>query len=176
MCTIYEDLQKSHAEDASVDPTQLMRLEGSQANLGWFLRALLYLRRYPLEEDFETLFHLSSRYARRPIWNMIKKIQYLKFKKISWPDDLRFSNIWIMAVDGTHVRIEEPGHEKYSQDSDYFSHKFNSAGINYEFRICLATRNVIWMNGPFKAGRNNLVIFVEEGLEERLQSLGKKAI
>ena len=81
-----------------------------------------------------------------------------------------------MAVDGTHVRIEEPGHEKYSQDSDYFGHKFNSAGINYEFRICLATRNVIWMNGPFKAGRNNLVIFVEEGLEERLQSLGKKVI
>ena len=68
---------------------------------------------------------------------MIKKIQYLKFKKISWPDDLGFSDIWIMTVDGMHVQIEESGDEKHSQDSDCFSHKFNSAGINYELRICL---------------------------------------
>ena len=163
MCTLYEDLQKSHVEDASVDPPQLMRLEGSQTNLGWFLWALLYLQRYPLEEDLETLFHLSSRYARRPIWDMIKKIQYLK---ISWPDDLGFSDKWIMTVDSTHVRIEVPGYEKYSQDPNYFSHKFNRAGINYDLGICLATRNSIWMNGPFKAGRNGLIIFVEEGLEE----------
>ena len=32
------------------------------------------------------------------------------------------------------------------------------------------------MNGPFKAGRNDLNIFIEEGLEARLLHLKKKAI
>ena len=32
------------------------------------------------------------------------------------------------------------------------------------------------MNGPFKAERNDLITFAEEGLEEQLQSPGKKGI
>ena len=168
LCTIYKDLQEVNNE--------FIQLEGSTANLKWFLRTILYLRRYPIEDDFETIFHLSSRYVRGPIWKMIEKIQALKMKKIIWPDDLSFGDIWVMTVDGTHVWIEEPAHEVYSQDSDYFSHKFNKAGINYEIGISLATRKVIWMNGPFKAGRNDLQIFVKEGLENRLQMLGQKAI
>ena len=52
-----------------------------------------------------------------------------------------------MTVDGTHVWIEEPGHEIHSQDSQYFSHKFNKAGINYELGVSIALGRLIWMNG-----------------------------
>ena len=81
-----------------------------------------------------------------------------------------------MTVDGTHIWIAEPGHEEYSQDSKYFSHKFNKAGVNYELGIAIASGRLLWMNGPFKAGQNDLNIFVKEGLEQRLLLLKKKAI
>ena len=43
LCTSYKDLQKSEAEDTTVEPPKSMRLEGSAANLKWFLRAIIYL-------------------------------------------------------------------------------------------------------------------------------------
>ena len=38
------------------------------------------------------------------------------------------------------------GHEEYSQDSEYYSHKVNKAGINYELGIFLATGKLIWVD------------------------------
>ena len=32
------------------------------------------------------------------------------------------------------------------------------------------------MNGPFKAGKSNLIVFTGGGLKDRLRQLGKKAI
>ena len=176
VCTIYEDLQKTTAEDISVQPHRSMRVNGSHANLRWLLRSMIYLRKYPLEDDFEAIFKMTARHARREIWDTIGKIQYLKWKKITWPDDLALEDIWVMTVDGTHVWIQEPKHETLSKDTEYFSHKFNKSGINYELGIAIASGKLIWLNGPFKAGRNDLNIFVEEGLEQRLLLLGKKAI
>ena len=75
-----------------------------------------------------------------------------------------------------HTFGYEPGHPLFSQDSDYYSHKFNKAGINYELGIALASQRLIWLNGPFPAGRNDLQNFNEEGLRDRLKQIGKKAI
>ena len=72
--------------------------------------------------------------------------------------------------------MAEPGHKIYSQDSSYFSHKFNKDGINYELGIAIASGKLILLNGPFKDGRKHMNVFMEEGLEQRLLSLGKKAI
>ena len=105
MCNIYNDLQCSTAEDMSVNPPQSMRMNGSDENLKWLLRSMIYVKKYPLESDFETEFHLTARYARRQIWNVLEKIQCLKEKKVTWPDDLDFESTWIMTVDGTHVWI-----------------------------------------------------------------------
>jgi len=134
---------------------------------------MMYLRKYPLESDFETFFSLTARYARGQIWETIEKIRYLKSKKITWPDDLGFEDIWILTVDGTHVWIEEPSGQF---DSKYWSHKFNKAGVNFELGIAISSGKLIWMNGPFKAGRSDKTIFVEDGLKQRLLDLGKKAI
>lgn len=168
VCAMYEDLQKT--------ALQSMRLDGSQENLRWLLRSMMYLRKYILEDDFEAIFKMSARYGRQKIWDTIEKIQYLKWKKITWQDDCALEDIWVMTVDGTHMWIQEPKHETYSKDPEYFSHKFNKSGINYELGIAIASQKLIWMNGPFKAGRNDLNIFIEEGLEQRLLLLGKKAI
>ena len=106
----------------------------------------------------------------------MEMIQHLKYKKITWPNDLGGDDIWILTVDGTHVWLYKPGHPKFSQDSEYYSHKFNKAGINYELGIAIATGKLVWMNGPYKAGNNDLKIFTRCGLKEKLLELMKKAI
>jgi hypothetical protein len=176
-CTIYEDLQKSAAVDNSSTPPTIMRLTGSHTQFKWFLRALYYLRKYPLETDFAKDLKVSSEhYARDRIWEMITRIQYLKLTKITWPDDLGGGDVWVITVDGTHVWLKEPTHAEFSQDSKYWSHKFNKAGFNYELGIAVASQKLVWMNGPFKAGRSDKQIFVENGLKQKLLQLGKKCI
>ena len=78
-CTIYEDLQKSAAVDNSSTPPKIMLLTGSHTNFKWFLRAIYYLRKYPLETDFAKDLKVSSEhYARDRIWEMITRIQFYK--------------------------------------------------------------------------------------------------
>ena len=43
LCTIYKDLHNSEAEDKTVEPTKSMHVEGSAANLKWFLGTISYL-------------------------------------------------------------------------------------------------------------------------------------
>jgi hypothetical protein len=176
MCKIYIDLQRSDAEDTTTNPPTSMRLVGSETNFKWFLRTVYYLRKYPIEEDFERTLAINIGWARTNIWRVMQKIQYLKYKKITWSDGLGGEDIWILTVDGTHVWLCEPGHAEFSQDSDYYSHKFNKAGINYELGIAIASGKLIWMNGPFLAGKNDLQIFTGGGLKARLLQLEKKAI
>jgi hypothetical protein len=40
MCKIYIDLQRSDAEDMTMNPPILMRLVGSETNFKWFLRTI----------------------------------------------------------------------------------------------------------------------------------------
>ena len=176
LCSIYEDLQNSDMVDTNYDPPKEMCLKPSVANFKWFLRTMYYLRNYPTEDDMERQFNINIHHGREKIWEMIRRMQLLKFKKITWSDDLGGDDIWILTVDGTHCWIAEPGHPNFSQDREYYSHKYNKAGINYELGIALSSGKLIWMNGPFKAGRNDVTIFVEHGLEQRLLTLGKKCI
>ena len=50
----------------------------------------------------------------------------------------RQNTSWVMSVDGTHIWIEEPPNQEiYSMDLEYFSQKFNKAGIKYKLGITL---------------------------------------
>ena len=173
LCTIYEDLQTSQIV---LDDGFAIQIDGNDTTLKWFLISLHFLKKYPTDRDKEYIFNVSERYSRDMIWRMLKKIRGLKADKITWPNDLGRDDIWIMSVDGTHCSIAEPGHPEWSQDSEYYSHKYNKAGINYELGISLTSQKLIWMNGPYKAGTNDVTIFREKGLKQRLEILGKKAI
>jgi hypothetical protein len=48
-------------------------------------------------------------------------------------------------------------------DSYYFSHKYGKAGVNYELGILLTKTRLVWMNGPFKAGTNDMAVFKKKG-------------
>jgi hypothetical protein len=64
-----------------------------------------------------------------------------------------------LTVDGTHCRINEPLNEEVGLDKRFFSHKHQSAGVSYEIAISTFENKVIWMNGPFPAGKSDLAIF-----------------
>jgi len=53
-----------------------------------------------------------------------------------------------VVVDGTDFKVEEP----QVFDSDYFSHKFHSAGVRYEIATSISTGWIVWTNGPFPCG------------------------
>ena len=58
-------------------------------------------------------------------------------------------NLVSVSVDGTDFRICEPA----PFSPKWFSHKFRSAGLRYEIGVCLSTQSIVWLHGPFPAGK-----------------------
>lgn len=170
-CVVFEDMMTTHIPEAKV--------EGSNLELRDFLIALHFLRKYPKEDDYERIFDMSKGWVRGIIWKYVKKIQALKAIKVVWPEDFAYLDLWVMTVDGTHCwiqELQEPNHPTWSQDSKYYSHKYNKAGMNFELGIALNDNKLLWMNGPFKAGANDMKIFKDKGLSDELARRGQKAI
>ena len=163
---LWEDLQTTTIVEAFLPP--------EQRRVKFLLMALYQLRKYPTEADREKTFDISQAYSRRWVWLFIRKIQALKDQKILWPDDC--PDIWVCSVDGTHVWVHEVAHEEFSLDPEYFSHKHNKSGLTFELGVSLREQRLLWVNGGFKAGRNDKQIFVEEGLRDLLSASGKRAI
>jgi hypothetical protein len=166
---IYEDMQKTTIDEARIE-------NPNEKTLTFFLAAIFMLKKYPKEGDLESTFDYSPRYISIKVWEYIKKIHHMKAEVICWPDNLLKDDIYVISVDGTHVWTTEPSHPEFSQDRKAYSHKLNKAGLSYELGICLIG-GLVWMNGPYLAGTNDITIFRKEnGLKDRLEKLGKKAI
>jgi hypothetical protein len=172
---MWNDLQTTGIDDARI---------GDDADADFipisiydFFNALEFLKCYLPEKKREGMTNLSAKTLRTRCWYCCRKLQALKHEKVVWPDNLPHDTIWIMTVDGTHVAINEPLHPEYSQDQKHYSHKKNRAGWVYEVGVSLFTSNLIWMNGPHKAGANDKTIFAfPGGLKAVLAQEGVKAI
>ena len=53
-----------------------------------------------------------------------------------------------MSVDGTDFKIQEPS----PFWKGWYSHKFKGPAVRYEVAICIATGDIVWINGPYPAG------------------------
>ena len=172
---MWSDLQTTGIDDARI---------GDDADADFipisifdFLNALEFLKCYLAEKKREGMTNLSAKTLRERSWYYCRKLQALKHEKVVWPENLPVDTVWVLTVDGTHVAINEPLHPEFSQDKKYFSHKKNRAGWCYEVGISLFTSNLVWMNGPHKAGANDKTIFgFPGGLKELLAQEGVKAI
>lgn len=164
---LFHDLQTTVFEDALVIQ--------KDADIRYYLLTLYFLKNYPKEYQIEAQFDWSPKWARDHYWFWAKKIQAMKSEKIIFPD-FDEGEEWVMTVDGTHCWIEEPEHPTWSRDTSYFSHKYNKAGMGYELGIHLWKPQLIWMNGPHKAGKNDAWVLKNKGLLTKLQLIGKKAI
>jgi DDE superfamily endonuclease len=80
-----------------------------------------------------------------------------------------------MTVDGTHCAIEEPRDKLLSKNKAFYSFKLNKAGLNYELGLSIFTNQLIWINGPIPAGTNDIKVYREHGLQQKIP-FGKKII
>jgi hypothetical protein len=90
LAEILEDLQTTEVEEAQVPPEKL--------NIKHFLRAMHHLKRYPTEIEREAMFGISHMWGRDWCWFYIERVQALKAKKITWPDDNFGDDIWVITV------------------------------------------------------------------------------
>lgn len=168
VCEIWEDLQTSDNPNILVPK--------SKAIPKYFLMCLHHLKRYPTEGEREGPWDIGFKAGSEWVKYFIERLQALKFEKIVFPNDFG-DTVWILTVDGTHVWVEEPKHPEWSQDKDYYYHKYGKAGMMYELAMALSSSNLIWVKGPFPAGKNDAYVFnVKGGLNEKLLSIKKKSL
>ena len=78
-------------------------------------------------------------------------------------------NDCLISVDGTDFQIFEYGRK-------YFSHKNKKSALRYEIALNIITGDIVWINGPFPAGkysditifRDSLITFL--GPSERVEA------
>ena len=153
--------------------------ERKPKNVKDFFAAMHFLKRYDTENERERTWKKSKNTLRRDSWfYYVDKIRALKKVKIKFPTLKDLGDlIWILTIDGTHLRSEEQPHESLPKDPAYFSYKHHCAGFNYELALSLTESRLIWMSGPHEAGAyNDIKNFKEKGLGSKLKKLGKKGI
>lgn len=167
---MWEDLQRTDLSDAQIRHADDYIFDQFMWTLHWF-------KGYATEASLTSRTGWSDRTIRKHLWAMAKKIQALAQNKIVWPpewDDPSIdTQIFLISVDGTHCKIFEPSHGEYSKNPKYYSHKFRMSALAYEVAISVFTNQVVWINGPFPAGKGDADIFDKYGLKARLPP-GKK--
>lgn len=76
--------------------------------------------------------------------------------QIDWDNQFKgdCGNDCLISVDGTDFRVQS------GYGRPFYSHKFNGSGVRYEVGLCILTGHLVWINGPYEAGRwNDLQIF-----------------
>jgi hypothetical protein len=126
-------LQTTNIVAARIDPSKHIVKD--------FLTALHWLKLYPTERQRRIQIKVGRDACRKWSWFYSKKIAALKDEIIVWPEN--WDTIFTITIDGVHFRIKEPTSEKYKFMKGYFSHKFGSAGLDYEIGISIFTHNVV---------------------------------
>jgi DDE superfamily endonuclease len=190
VCTlVFHDVQVQEIGEATIH----------KPNLKNFLMAMHWLKRYPVETMMSSIFNLHEETIRNRVIEYVGAIQALKmykvsfynfnnpfllyvysqlmcivaFKQIVWQDNVAANNnqqvgvaLWLLSVDGTHCRIKEP---RSVPDKDWYSHKHHKPCLAYELGVNLFESKLVWINGPFKAGETDLVIFRKpDGLRTKI--------
>jgi len=138
-----------------------------------FFVALHWLRNYPTERKRKVELHISRMTARKWSWYYTRKLSALKDEIITLPEE--WDTTFTMTVDGVHFLCNELNHPEYRIDTEAYSHKFGNAGLAYEIGISIFEQKVVWVNGPFKAGTSDKVIFEKHGLKDNIPA-GKRAL
>ena len=72
----------------------------------------------------------------------------------------------------TDCRILEPS--PFSKS--WWSHKFNGPALRYEIAVAVSNSKIVWVNGPYRAGRWPDTLIFRRGLRQVLQHCNEKTI
>jgi hypothetical protein len=172
---VYADLfvllQTTANEEARLDCSIL----GITKTRNYFFMAIYLLAVYPTEEQAEGSFSfdICDKTFRTHSWDIIRKISLLYSEVVQWPewwgnpDNPGEETEFIITVDGTHCPIEEPSLDNFDEQRKYCSHKFKSAGLDYEVALSIFEQKCVWVAGPYPAGKHDLTIF-RHGLKQKM--------
>ena len=149
--SVWQDLQtcQQTCPDAFVDP--------ASAEIDAFFYGLYFLRLYQTESVRAARFQVGKQTMREKTWYYVKKIAALKRIKIVMPTE--WDTTFIMSVDGAHFRLNEPRDPHYRRHGKNYSHKSNSAGVNYEVAVALFDSRIVWIKGPIEAATHDNTVF-----------------
>ena len=174
--TLWERLQLTNITEARIDP--FIEKVGLDKAIDYFFMGIHLLACYPKEEEAEGTFAHCDRTWSDWAWAHVKKINLLVSEVIVWPPsfnnpdneaDPTTETIFIITVDGTHCKIEEPTLSAFNKNKSFYSHKFNAPGLDYEIAISVHTGDCIWVSGPFPAGCPDIKVFRQEnGLKTKM--------
>ena len=124
----------------------------------YLVYSLYFLKKYPTTHELAARCDGTEKTVLAMVWKYIRAIQALKEKKIKWifGDDSNHEEFFIVSVDGVHCRIYEP---RTQPSSGWYSKKFNKAGLTYELAVAIHHNRIVWVNGPFPAGQNDIKVF-----------------
>ena len=148
---IYQDIQNPN----------LLEHQITNPNPVDLIHALYFLKKYPTSHEFAGRCGTGTeKTLLNRAWKYIRAIQKLKDKKIRWifdrSDGRDYGEYFIISVDGVHCKIYEP---RTQPSSGWYSKKHNRAGLTYEIGIAVHHNNIVWINGPFPAGQNDMKVF-----------------
>ena len=133
------------------------------------LWSLLFLKLYLSEKVNASICECDEKTYRQWNWTMLEYLANIDivstpmnylfcwfdrthqlYLKIRWDNRFKHNNgsCCLVTVDGTDFAVYEP----FPFDPGFFSHKLRRAAVRYEIGICIQTGDIVWVNGPFKAG------------------------
>jgi DDE superfamily endonuclease len=173
LASLWFDLTNTEVEGA-----KLTAEENTSTGLVMFLMANYFLWSYPKNSRLlASQFGICERYSRgEPIWRWVSKIAAMKETTIVWDPRLDSPNseLFIITVDGTDFRVHEKKHPTLPIDRTQFSKKFNHGALKYEIAMSVFKPKCVWISGPHRGGKHDIVIF-REGLKGKIAQ-GKRVI
>jgi hypothetical protein len=132
-----------------------------KANFTHFLATLNFLKLYQDEEVRADWIKAETEKLLSPeIWYHAKKISALKSKKVVFPKE--WDTHFIITVDGTHCRINEPREPGMRRNRKHYSHKDHHAGLNYEIAISIFESKVVHAKTQSRASCHDISEFRKE--------------
>ena len=136
--------------------------EQNPKGLKMYLIANYFLWTYPrsaklIEAHFAPIAEIDTR--GRPLWKWIDRIAAILPDKIQWLPALDDPNepAFIVSVDGVHCRTDERrDHPLFPMNRARYSQKYKHAGLTYEIGVAVYEQKIVWVNGPYQAGTNDL--------------------
>ena len=85
----------------------------------------------------------------------------MRAKKIVWDDtlDSKETKVFNTTVDDTDSKVFKKKHPRYNQDRTQCSNKIEHGALKYEIAIAVHRAKIVWLNGPYQGGMNNISIF-----------------
>ena len=164
-------------EDLMMTPIDAARIDLDDDCLETFFVAMFFLKTYSCEHIMAGLYKHSEQAVRGYCRYYCAKVQALKDQVIVWPEEWadQEKEIFVFTVDGVHCRVKERSHPTLYRDTKIYSHKFHQAAFVYELAISIREPRLVHIAGPRDASVNDLRVFREEGLMEKVPP-GKRGI